>query len=136
MDVADFTAKVVTDKFKLDLLGKNQIGTLSFVKTNAGLTVKSNGGVDTDNTIHFLKPAADAKLELDGTKLLRVLSGSKGVKWNAALAAGTQLAVTGKDLLAGEVEMAINGGALTLPSGKFEKLELKEGGADANLHGP
>ena len=33
VDVADFTAKAVGDVFKLNLRGKNQIGTLSFVKT-------------------------------------------------------------------------------------------------------
>ena len=128
----DFTAANVGDTFKLEL-NKNEIGTLSFEKTNAGLVVKSDGAVGTENTIHFLQPAADATLKMDGTKLLRVLDGTKDAKWNAELAAGTQLAVLGKDLLTGEVEMDINGGVLTLPSGRFEKLELKEGGAGSKI---
>ena len=130
VDAVDFTAAAVGDTFKLDLGGRNWIGTLSFAKTNDGLVVKSDG---TPNAIGFLVPADEATLKMDGTKLLRVLGGTKDAKWNAELAAGTQLAVTGKDLLTGEVEMAINGGALTLPSGKFEKLKLKEGGAGSTI---
>ena len=128
----DFTTAAVGDTFKLDLGGKNEIGNLSFAKTTAGLTVKSDGAADTENTIHFLQPAADATLELSGgTRALVVRDGTKGVKWNVKVGNFDTFRVRGKDLLTGEVKVTLaRSSILALPSGEFPKLELNATGAN------
>ena len=126
VSAVDFTAvPPATDKLKLALKGKNQIGTLSFVTTNNGLTVKSNGDANTENTIHFLQPAADATLKVEGIRSLVVRDGTKGVKWNAEVNNLTTFEVMGKDLLTGEVKVTLaRSSILALPSGEFPNLEL------------
>ena len=71
----DFTAADGTPKLKL--YGGSEIGTLNAVD---GLVILSDGLAD--NTIHFLAPAADATLKIEGTRRLSILDGTKDVKWN------------------------------------------------------
>ena len=116
----DFTAADGTPKLKL--YGGSEIGTLNAVD---GLVILSDGLAD--NTIHFLAPAADATLKIEGTRRLSILDGTKDVKWNVEvqLLFSAEFALTGKNLLTGEVTVTLNRGTLILPSGKFDGLTLK-----------
>ena len=114
--------------------GKNEIGTLTFANTTAGLNVKSNGDANTENTIHFLQPAADATLKVEGIRSLVVRDGTKGVKWNAEVNNFTTFEVMGKDLLTEKVKVTLaRSSILALPSGEFPNLELNATGAKISM---